>query len=96
VDKDKLTRAEEDYLDVMSNLVHDFETEETPMPAVSDAEMFKFLMEQNGVSQARVAQETEIAVSTISEVLAGKRRLNRSHIARLSRFFQVEPGVFAF
>jgi HTH-type transcriptional regulator/antitoxin HigA len=96
VDKESLTQPEEDYLDVLSNLVHDYETEEHPLPSVSDAEMLRFLMENHGVTQAKLAQETQIAVSTLSEILAEKRRLNRSHIARLSRYFHVEPGVFMF
>jgi hypothetical protein len=30
----------------------------------------------------------------LSEVLAGKRKLNRTQIAKLSRFFHVAPGAF--
>jgi HTH-type transcriptional regulator / antitoxin HigA len=37
-----------------------------------------------------------IAVSTISEVLCGKRTLNRDHIGRLARYFHVSPDTFAF
>jgi HTH-type transcriptional regulator/antitoxin HigA len=43
-----------------------------------------------------VAKEAGIAESTISEVLARKRRLNRSQIGKLARYFHVEPGAFAF
>jgi HTH-type transcriptional regulator/antitoxin HigA len=35
-----------------------------------------------------------IAVSTISEILAGKRGLNRKHIEALARYFHIEPSVF--
>jgi antitoxin component HigA of HigAB toxin-antitoxin module len=34
--------------------------------------------------------------SLISEVLKGKRSLNRSHIGKLARYFNVSPDVFAF
>ncbi len=33
-------------------------------------------------------------ISPISEILAGKRELNRKHIEALSRRFKVDPGVF--
>ena len=35
-----------------------------------------------------------IAESTISAVLGGKRKLNRTQIAKLARYFHVEPGAF--
>jgi HTH-type transcriptional regulator/antitoxin HigA len=37
-----------------------------------------------------------MAPSTVSEVLAGKRRLNRAQIGRLALYFHVDPGVFQF
>ena len=63
---------------------------------VSDTAMLRHLLESKGVTQSLVAKQTEIAVSTISEVLAGKQRLNRAHIAKLSAYFGVDPGVFSF
>jgi HTH-type transcriptional regulator/antitoxin HigA len=43
---------------------------------------------------AEVARATKIAESTISEVLSGKRSLNRLHITRLAAYFHVKPEVF--
>jgi HTH-type transcriptional regulator/antitoxin HigA len=37
---------------------------------------------------------TGVAESTISEVLSGKRKLNRKQIGKLAQFFHVDPGVF--
>ena len=89
-----LKAAEQDYLDVLSDLVETYETEMIPMQPVGDADLLRFLIEQKGVTQASVADGSAISESTISEVLAGKRKLNRAQIAKLSRFFHVEPGVF--
>ena len=44
--------------------------------------------------QIHLAQETEIANSTISAVLSGKRDLTRRQVAKLSVYFHVDPGVF--
>jgi HTH-type transcriptional regulator/antitoxin HigA len=85
---------EEDYLDVLSDLVERYEDEHDPMPPASGSEMLRFLIESKGTTQARVAAETRIAESTISEVLAGKRALNRKHIEALARHFHVSPAVF--
>jgi HTH-type transcriptional regulator/antitoxin HigA len=92
----KLSRGEADYLDVLSDLVERYETEAHPMAPVTDADMLRHLLEARGISQSNLAEATGIAVSTISEVLGGKRSLNRDHIGKLARFFHVSPGVFAF
>lgn len=94
IDLPKLTTAEQDYLDVLSDLVEAYEAEAVPMRPVGDAELLSFLIEQKGITQAAAASGATIAESTISEVLAGKRKLNRSQIAKLARFFHVEPGAF--
>lgn len=96
IDLPKLTTAEQDYLDVLSDLVEAYEAEAVPIrwATVGDAELLAFLIEQNGITQAAAASGAAIAESTISEVLAGKRKLNRTQIAKLARFFHVEPGAF--
>jgi HTH-type transcriptional regulator / antitoxin HigA len=70
--------------------------ETVPARLVADADMLRFHIEQQGVTQAEVAKKAGIAESTISEVLAGKRKLNRVQIGKLSRFFHVPPGVFTY
>ena len=46
-------------------------------------------------TQAQVAKKSGIAESTISEVLAGKRTLNRTQIGKLSRYSHITTGAFA-
>lgn len=94
IDRHSLTAPERDYLDVLADLVEAYEAEAVPIAPVSDAELLRFLIEQNDDTQAAVATGSGIAESTISEVLAGKRRLNRTQITKLGRYFHVEPGVF--
>jgi HTH-type transcriptional regulator/antitoxin HigA len=94
LDRPRLTAPEQDYLDVLSDLVEAYETETIPMRPIGDAELLRFLIEQKDVTQAAVAVGAGIAESTISAVLAGKRKLNRTQIASLARYFHVEPGTF--
>jgi len=96
IDQESLSPPEQDYLDVLSDLVEAYEAEAVPMRRVDDANMLRFLIDNRGSSQVEVAKQAGIAESTISEVLAGKRKLNRSQIGKLARYFHVEPGVFAF
>jgi len=92
--RDDLTPGESDYLDVLSDLVHKYESTEHPIAPASDAEVLRFLLESNKMGQTELAQRSGIAGSTISEILAEKRKLSRRHIAALSRVFHVSPAVF--
>lgn len=94
IDRGELDPDEDDYLDVLGDLVRRYETENHPLPAVSDADMLRHLIEARETTQARVASETGIAESTVSEILAGKRGLSRRHIEALARHFHVSPAVF--
>jgi HTH-type transcriptional regulator/antitoxin HigA len=96
IDQSELSAPEQDYLDVLSDLVEVYEEETVPIQPVGDADMLRFLIEAKGVTQVQAAKEAGIAESTISEVLAGKRKLNRTQIGKLARYFHVEPGAFAF
>jgi HTH-type transcriptional regulator/antitoxin HigA len=96
IDQDSLSGPEQDYLEVLGDLVEAYETVNYPSEPVSDGEMLKYLLEINGVTQAAVAKAAGIAVSTISEVLSGKRKLNRRQIGKLAKYFHVGPGVFHF
>jgi HTH-type transcriptional regulator / antitoxin HigA len=60
----------------------------------SDAAMLRHLIDSSDVTQSKLAAEVGISMATISEVLHGKRELNRKQITSLSRHFRVDPGVF--
>ena len=94
--KQALVPEEQDYLDVLSDLVERYEAEAHPIAPLPDADMLRHLIEAKGSPQTEVARATGIADSTISEVLSGKRSLNRKHIGKLARYFNVSPEVFAF
>ena len=96
IDQDIRSAPAQDYLDVLSDLVQAYETENVPIGPVADSDMLRFLIENRAVTQSEFAKKADIAESTISEVLAGKRKLNRSQIGKLARYFHVEPGAFAF
>src|SRR4051812_2108143 len=57
IDQDELSPPEQDYLDVLSDLVEAYEATAVPMRPVGDAEMLRFLIEQKGVSQVEVARK---------------------------------------
>jgi HTH-type transcriptional regulator/antitoxin HigA len=84
---------EEEAIELMTLLVERYEAERFPVPEAEPLDVLKFLLEQNSLSQRDIASELG-SESTVSLVLSGKRQLNRDHIARLSRRFNVSPAVF--
>jgi HTH-type transcriptional regulator / antitoxin HigA len=93
-DRGTLSPDEHDYLLVLSGLIESYEDRHHPIAAVSGVPMLRYLIESRGVPQARVAAEEGMAESTLSEVLAGKRKLGIRYITALAGYFRVDPALF--
>lgn len=91
----RLSRDEQDYLDVLSDLISAYEEEQHAIEPATDADMLRHLLEARGVTQAQLSQEAGIAKSTISEVLAGKKPFSRQVIRKLADYFKVDVGILA-
>ena len=88
-----LTRAEKELAELLTLLIEDFESKRYVLPRAKPVEVLRFLMEQHGLKQKDLADVFGTR-SIVSEVLSGKRKLNREHIRRLSERFHVSPEVF--
>ncbi len=86
-------RAERDLAELLTLLIEDFEEKQYALPKCSPVEMVAFLMEQQGLKQKDMVDVFGTA-SIVSEVMHGKRELNKEHIRRLSERFQVSPELF--
>jgi HTH-type transcriptional regulator/antitoxin HigA len=94
--KGRLSRDERDYLEVLGDLIEKYEDRAIKVDPVSDGEMITFLISLKKVTQSVVAKETGIPGSVLSNILHGKRRLNRGQIGKLADYFGVDPTVFDF
>jgi HTH-type transcriptional regulator / antitoxin HigA len=92
--RDDLSRGEQDYLDVLTDLIEAYERVHHPIPDISGPDMLRHLLEERGVSQAEAAREMGMVPSTVSEILRGKRAIGRKHIVAFARYFNVSPAVF--
>lgn len=92
--KEKRTREEEDYLEVLCDLIEKYEERNHPVPLVSGRDALEFLIEENGLTLSQLAEETGIHVSTLSELVTGKRRFSVTHITKLGERFRVDPSLF--
>jgi HTH-type transcriptional regulator/antitoxin HigA len=91
----ELKTGEEMYLDALSDLVATYEDEHYAIETASDAEMLRHLMEAKGVTQSQLSRDATISKSTISEILAGKKRLSRQMIRKFADYFGVNSSVLA-
>ncbi|MFA7269255.1 MAG: helix-turn-helix domain-containing protein [Sterolibacterium sp.] len=79
-------------VDIVGDLIEDYETEHHSLPDASGVQALKFLMEQHGLKQGDLREIGSQGV--VSEVLAGKRDLNVRQIRALSERFGVSPATF--
>ncbi len=91
--REPLDSAERDYRDVLTGLVMTYESEEYPIPSVSGPAMVRHLIEARDQTQAQVAAATGIAESSLSDMLAGKRKMSTKHVKALARFFGVSADA---
>jgi HTH-type transcriptional regulator/antitoxin HigA len=89
-----LNPQEQGYMGSLANEIRNYEEDFVPMPKVSGTAMLKHLIEAKNVTLSEVAAKTDIALSTLSAILAKKRVLNLTHIKALAPYFGVQPGVF--
>jgi HTH-type transcriptional regulator/antitoxin HigA len=88
-----LTVAEKEFAELLTLLIEDFEEKRYRLPRAHPLEVLRFLMEQHGLRQKDLTEVFGTA-SIVSEVLNGKRELNKEHIERLSERFHVSPELF--
>ncbi len=92
--RDDLTLGEQDYLDILTNIIEAYEDVHYPMNEVSGLEILRHLIEESGKPQFEIAREVKIAASTISSILNGTRELNRKHIEAFAAYFRLSPEAF--
>jgi HTH-type transcriptional regulator / antitoxin HigA len=89
----RLTAAEKELAELLTLLVEDFEERRYALPPAKPLDALRFLMDQHGLLQKDLANVFGTP-SVVSEVLSGKRDLNKDHIRRLSKRFHVSPEIF--
>src|SRR6202022_4655228 len=88
-----LSASEEKYAELLTVLIEAYEEEHFPVRAVSPVEVLAELMAANNLRQKDLASLLG-SESIVSEVLHGKRGLNKQHIKKLSQRFKVSPALF--
>lgn len=79
-------------VDILGDLIQDYEREQHPLPETTGLDALRFLMEQHHLKQSDLPEIGSQGV--VSEVLTEKRDLNVRQIRALSNRFGVSPATF--
>ena len=79
-------------LDLVSELVAEYDTSHYAIEASEPNEVLRYLIELRGLKQGDLAEI--VPQSNLSAILAGKRKISANLAGRLGKFFNISPAVF--
>jgi HTH-type transcriptional regulator/antitoxin HigA len=79
-------------LDLVSDLVEDYDAAHFTPPAAEPKDVLQHLIEMRGLRQSDLAEV--IPQSNLSAILAGKRKISATLAGKFAKFFDVSPAVF--
>jgi HTH-type transcriptional regulator/antitoxin HigA len=89
---DNIKDARYRLVETLSVLIEAYDQEHHSLPDASGIEVLRFLMQEHGLTQKDLPEIGSQGV--VSEVLAGRRRLNVRQIQALAARFGVDAGLF--
>ena len=94
--EDDLDAGERDYLDALTSLVESYEAANYRVgpDGLLPHQRVKWLAEESGLSQARLAKLLGVGQPLVSLILQGERELTLSHVRKLADYFHVNPRYF--
>ncbi len=91
--EENLTREEDALLELLVDLIHDFEQKYDPLPKSDPHKMVAFLLDQRGMKASDLWPVLG-SKSRTSELLSGKREVSKDQAKKLAEFFRVPVDLF--
>lgn len=88
-----VTPEEDALLELLTHLIHDFESKAYPIPKSEPHEMLAFLLDQRGL-KPRDLWPIIGSKGRVSEILTGKRSISKERAKRLADYFRVGIDLF--
>jgi HTH-type transcriptional regulator / antitoxin HigA len=90
-----LNADQEDYLDLVSDLVAEYEAEQSRDDGpVSPVELLNFLVEENEITTRELGALLGVDHSVAARILKGQRSITPEHAKKLGERFAIRPGRF--
>ena len=93
-DRPQLSEDQRDFIGLLAQLIHDWESEHESSIEASPAEVVSSLLEENGLRQVDLVGPVFPSPSTVSDFLHNRRPLSYERVMKLAAFFHVSPAVF--
>ena len=91
--EENMTPEEDALLELLTDLIQDFEERVYPIPKSDPYKMVAFLLEQRGLAPKDLWPVVG-SKSRVSEILAGKRAMTKEQAKKLAEFFHVGVDLF--
>lgn len=91
--EDQLSAEEDALLELLTGLIHDFESRAYPVGKSEPHKMVAFLLEQRGLKASDLWPVVG-SKGRVSEILARKRAISKAQAKKLAAFFQVRAELF--
>jgi HTH-type transcriptional regulator/antitoxin HigA len=87
------TASEKNYAELLTLLIEEYEERQHPIREASPVGVLAELIAANNLRQKDLAPLLG-SESVVFELLSGRRELNKNHIVKLSKRFNVSPALF--
>jgi HTH-type transcriptional regulator / antitoxin HigA len=91
--EDALTPEEDALLELLTGLIHDFESKAYPIPKSDPRDIVAYLLEARGLKASDLWPVLG-SKSRVSEILSGKRSISKEQAKKLAEFFRVGVELF--
>jgi HTH-type transcriptional regulator / antitoxin HigA len=91
--EDGLTPEEDALIELLTGLIHDFESKAYPIPKSTPHEVTGYLLERRGLQPSDLWPVLG-SKSRVSEILSGKRSISKEQAKKLAEFFRVGVELF--
>lgn len=89
---DREDHALSGLLDLVGELVADYDSRHYAIEASEPREVLRYLIELRGLKQGDLSEI--VPQSNLSAILAGKRKISATLAGKLARYFNISPAVF--
>ena len=88
------TVGEEDYSEVLAQLVDGYEqAQQSPASPSDDALLVQHLLDSRGLTLPQLAETVGMTEVALAAICAGHARLTRDQLVQISRYFQIGPEM---
>jgi HTH-type transcriptional regulator/antitoxin HigA len=94
LDEDSDSAEITDQIELLTLLIDTYQNETSTLKTVSPIELVKYLMEENKLSQIKLASILDISAGHLSDILSEKKALSKEIIGKLSLYFKVSQESF--